>query len=359
MKFLKKFFNRFKNETEDIHLSRYSGVERIKRIAGYSVPGLLHDGSDYTFCNMDIYEDGLVDCGERVDLEGLEAGINSEKYVFEIPDHAELSFPKLGCWRIYEGRWLYNKDSYYEHLVEVLKVLNPELENLYSCHGKTSIVVDDVEIPSLGEVDGYPIIKADEDDYFSERFKGERFAAFLKRGDDEYCLTSVCVFADSSITLSLTDQLVSISIEEFLAKVTNGDIVSNIPLESKVIIFGLGEFRVSECIDCGNIQEVADELIDWVSKLNGEKTRTMRCYDAFIEYMTTPTVATREALKTRYELVPGHLRGYTTGNIEYRDIPIRIILYGEQEIELWDEYVIAKSEERELPTITVPRPVDE
>ena len=58
-------------------------------------------------------------------------------------------------------------------------------------------------------------------------------------------------------------------------------------------------------------------------------------------------------LKNAYEEVPDQLKMYC-GDMDTKDIPIRMVLYGKGEIENWSHYQIAKEEGVELQTINVP-----
>ena len=44
------------------------------------------------------------------------------------------------------------------------------------------------------------------------------------------------------------------------------------------------------------------------------------------------------------------------GDMDVKDTEVRMIIYGDQEIEKWSHYQLAKSLGEELPTITVPKP---
>ena len=67
----------------------------------------------------------------------------------------------------------------------------------------------------------------------------------------------------------------------------------------------------------------------------------------------------KEDLKVAFENIPEHLRVYVLGDMDTKDFPVRMIIYGEQEIEKWSHYQISKQEGIELPHIEVPKPIDE
>ena len=47
-------------------------------------------------------------------------------------------------------------------------------------------------------------------------------------------------------------------------------------------------------------------------------------------------------------------------DMDTKDIPVRMIIYGDEEIEHWSHRAVARSlGDEELPTIEVPKPVDD
>ena len=76
-------------------------------------------------------------------------------------------------------------------------------------------------------------------------------------------------------------------------------------------------------------------------------------------YIETPTIKLRDELKLAYEKVPEHLRTYVLGDMDVKDIPIRMIIYGDEEIKNWSHYLISEEEGYEFPQLNVPKPIDE
>ena len=74
---------------------------------------------------------------------------------------------------------------------------------------------------------------------------------------------------------------------------------------------------------------------------------------AYQNYMAEPSTKAMETLRQRYEAVPEHLRMYC-GDMDTKDIPIRMILYGKGEIEHWSHYQAARELGEELPSINIP-----
>jgi hypothetical protein len=82
---------------------------------------------------------------------------------------------------------------------------------------------------------------------------------------------------------------------------------------------------------------VADET----EELKGRPPSQETCYQAYKAFQDNPAEETREALRHAYEAVPKHNRHYVLHDMDLKDIPIRMILYGEQEIENWSHRIEA------------------
>ena len=83
-----------------------------------------------------------------------------------------------------------------------------------------------------------------------------------------------------------------------------------------------------------------------------------KCQSAWEEYDQNPTKQTREKLRVAYENVHVSDRKFL-GDMDVKDIPIRMVLFGEQEIENWSHRIASKEKGLPLPTIKVKKPVDE
>jgi hypothetical protein len=79
-------------------------ISRRKTIEGTSIPGVIWN-ADYFFANIDVYEDGMINCWELVDLDGAREKINSNWLVPQVPTGADLSIFHLGCYKIESAKW--------------------------------------------------------------------------------------------------------------------------------------------------------------------------------------------------------------------------------------------------------------
>jgi hypothetical protein len=57
-----------------IHMKK---IRRSKIVEGTSIPGIIRNGGQYFYIGVDIYEDGMINCWELVDLKGLKNKIET------------------------------------------------------------------------------------------------------------------------------------------------------------------------------------------------------------------------------------------------------------------------------------------
>ncbi|MCR9250957.1 MAG: hypothetical protein NXI20_11050 [bacterium] len=343
----------------DLNFESFPSIERKMVVKGRFVPGVINNGGNYFFVNLEVFEDGLIDCWETVDLELFRGKVDSGWVTPIIPNEKNLSIHHLGSWLVKNGEWNFNRESYFDHIRNVIKDLNPEMKNLYNCFGTTTKKIGQVNVSVLGMARGKPVRREKTGDYFSPKHNGDSFHAFRMRSNSEYDLVSINIFADSRIQISGIEQPELLSIEEFRNLVEAQVITTEIPENSKVHIYGLGKCTVGECQYSTDINEKVSEINDIIAELNGKKTSLIICHEIYDEYLSNPTVKLRDSLKVAYEKIPLHLRTYVLGDMDTKDIPVRMIIYGDKEIENWSHYLIAKQEGYELPQLNVPKPKDE
>jgi hypothetical protein len=96
------------------------------------------------------------------------------------------------------------------------------------------------------------------------------------------------------------------------------------------------------------------ETADLFAELSGQPTSIQKCRACYDAFLAAPTVANREALREVYEAVPEHNRMYL-GDMDTKDVPIRMIIYGKQELENWSHRIVARElGDSPLPIIFVP-----
>ena len=172
--------NLFGKNKKAVKISSFQKIERKRVLKGRFIPAVINNGGSHFFINLPVYEDGLIDCWEMVDLDLFKAKLNSGWVSPIIPNGKALSIHHLGSWEVKSGTWLFDKDSFYQHVKNVLIDLNPDLTNLYNCHGTTSKRVGKVNASIFGISKGVPVRKEDEASYFTKEFQRRSFSCLCE-----------------------------------------------------------------------------------------------------------------------------------------------------------------------------------
>jgi hypothetical protein len=177
---------------------------------------------------------------------------------------------------------------------------------------------------------------------------GTYLHAFIRNGD--YFLTEIKIYADGKV-----DCWELVDFEAFKQKVRSGWVVTQLPEHARVSISGVASFVAREVRSFIEPEEFIKEVAEEIEELNGRPTAGNRCRAAYKAFQTEQTEAARQRLRQAYEAVPEHLRGSVLRDIDTKDFPIRMIIYGEDEIEKWSHRIASRKLALEpLPTIYVP-----
>jgi len=321
-----KLFSRNKKK-ESLKIDSFTKIERTRVLQGRFIPGVINNGGSYFFVNLEVFEDGLIDCWEMIDLDLFKRKISTGWVSPKIPNNEKISIHHLGSWTVNKGEWIFNKESFFTHIKEVIKELNPDFNNLYNCYGNTTKKIGNINVSLLGLADGKPIRIDNKNDYFSPKHKGDNFHCFFKTNQNTYSLVSINIFADSIIEISGIETPKQLKIEDFKNLVRTGEILTEIPINSQVEIYGLGKCILGECFYSEDINEKVNEIEDIISELNGNKTSSEICKEFYDKYLIEPSNNNKELLKNSYERIPEHLRIYVLHDMDNKDWPIRNIIY--------------------------------
>jgi hypothetical protein len=326
------------------------------RIEGVVLPAVIHNSS-YFLVNLPVYADGLVDAWDLLDLPLFEAKVRSGWVCTHVPDGASIHVHGLGAWEVTRGQWQLGPDDLLELVGRKLRELNPELRNLYNCHGTTTKKVGKVNVSVLGMPRATPTRPSDLSPV-SPPSRGKSLSVFVRERDAVY-IADLRVFDDQHFEIGRIPTPLTLTYDELRAAVDERRILSDPEVGTLTKIHGLGEFSLGPKGWATDIHEIVRELDDISSELRGRPTSIQRCRDAFELYLREPTLENQARLEDAYESVPEHNRRYI-GDIDTKDIPVRMIIYGDAEIEGWSHRVVARRGGIDpLPSITVPKPVDE
>jgi hypothetical protein len=171
--------------------------------------------------------------------------------------------------------------------------------------------------------------------------------AFIHNGN--YYLTEIRIYKDGKI-----DCWELVDLEGFKKKVEVGWVVTSLPEGAHTSISFLADFNAKDVKAFIREDEFLKEVIDEIAALNGQPTSSDICCQAYKEFQETKTEEARAKLKAAYEAVPEHNRRYVLHDMDVKDIPIRMIIYGEDEIEKWSHRIASKHLGlKPLPTIKV------
>lgn len=99
-------------------------LENGNKIYGKTLPCFIHNG-DYHLINLEIYQDGKIDCWDLIDFEEFKQKISNGWVQTSIPEGSRVSVFSLGRFNIQDSS-MYVKES--ELIKEVADIIN-ELNN--------------------------------------------------------------------------------------------------------------------------------------------------------------------------------------------------------------------------------------
>ncbi|WP_405114378.1 hypothetical protein MHH28_09820 [Paenibacillus sp. FSL K6-1217] len=300
-------------------------IRRTKTVEGTSIPGIIHNGGSYFYINVDVYEDGMVNCWELTDLKGLSGKINSGWLTPAVPAGEQLSIHGLGAYTVESAKWTYDAAGYYRHIQETVSLLNPELTNIYE------ISVREQERNEARRIAHSPT--ATEFYVSSETFyqtvEGKSIHLFMKYGGQNY-LAAAVVYKDGRVVLYNLPAEAEYRLEELDGLFADGTLFTAIDASTPVQILQLGEVTLSESLYSADAEEKLKELHNLHKQLNGEQTAHEACRAAYYAYLENPSEYYREQLRIKYELVPEHERMYL-GDMDTKDWDYQRILYHPEE----------------------------
>jgi tetratricopeptide (TPR) repeat protein len=168
-----------------------------------------------------------------------------------------------------------------------------------------------------------------------------------------YFLSEIKVFQDGMV-----DCWDLVTFERFKFKVESGWVVTAIPEGAEVGISGLCNFKATD-VHCFVAEaELIKEVADAIEKLNGRPDSAKRCREALKAYKESPGEESKGRLREAYEAVPAHRRMFL-GDQDSKDIPIRMIIYGDASVEDWSHRKASKDAGLPPPTINTKEYLEE
>ncbi len=320
-------------------------------IQGFTVPVIIPmNGSPgvFQFSDLQVYEDGRVDCGGLTDLAHFSERVQDGQIAVGIPENGVIIIPDTGSFTITGAAWQFTPATFTAYITSLVNTLNPEMKGLYTYSDQ-----------ALHEQVQGSIYKEDingfEDEYVDHTdMKGESLNMFYLV-DGVYHLVKVVLFPDRMVHLNRLETPVKISLAELDVLIEQGELVSQVPVHAHVQINGMGSFTVQQVNWFVLIEDKQKTIGDIFTGLTDYPGSLWRCQAAYDRYMQHPTLANRQALKEAYESVPEYFRFYLADKYT-RNYIAEIIIYGYGAIEKWLRY----KERMGMQTVQVviPWPVD-
>ena len=250
--------------------------------------------------------------------------------------------------------WTHTPKSIAKFVRDIVKALNPRLENLHDCHGRDTEEINGVRYAAVNADNPRPWKTDEPITPLVRGVFGSALRHFQVR-DGVLHLVTIQIFKDDSAAIFGAGEPQVLDAGMLIAQLEQGDRFRLPNLGDSVVIDGLVSFIAGDWEYRVEPAELAAEFHDLRCRVQGSPGAIHECMSAFRHYLAEPSSATLEALREKYEAVPAHLRIYC-GDMDVKDIPIRMVLYGKEEIENWSHYQAAKALGTELPSIGIPEP---
>ncbi|RAJ81923.1 hypothetical protein CLV59_104148 [Chitinophaga dinghuensis] len=331
-------------------------ISRKETIDGLSIPGIIRNGS-YYFTDIQVYSDGLIYCWDTVDLELFQQKLDKQWVVTSIPDGQYIHIHSLGQWKIEQGQWEFTPQTYYEFVHALVRQLNPAMENLKSCYGSTTIKKGNVNYAKFPIPNPKPYYISEPSAYSPKRASGDSFNIFFREDNEQLYLAQLSIYPDGHLSITHLPQTRSYTFPELAKLMEQQRILTELPPGVRVHIWGLGSFVATE----GDGEPATEKLKEFTNSfmvMNGAEDLVDKCRRILEDYRKNPTEQLKESLKQAYEAIPEHERMYV-GDMDVKDIEVRMIIYGEDEIRGWSHYQVAKNRGEQLPGISIPKPKSE
>jgi hypothetical protein len=295
-------------------------INREKKIEGTKIPGIIYN-CHYYYADIEVYEDGMVNCWELVDLDGLKEKLNSNWLVPYIPEKGQLSIFGLGYYCVKKAKWSFNKNSYYKYIKKTIKCLNPNFKNIYK------ISKEEKELLSIRRVKYSPTPSEFyvKNELGYQTVEGKGFNIFFKNSEKNY-LTNLVVYKNGKITCFCGENSYDFHIDTIEKNFNDGTFFTSFEIPTSVSLGALGLVTFNEVISSIDIKEKYKELLGNYEKMNDNETAFDKCRNVYFEYLQDPSEELRRELKRLYEMIPEHQRVYL-GNMDTRDTDYRRIIY--------------------------------
>ncbi|MFB0841401.1 DUF7638 domain-containing protein [Paenibacillus oleatilyticus] len=296
-------------------------ISRQRTIEGTRIPGIIKN-MQYYYINLDVYEDGMINCWELVDLNGLKEKIEINWLVPNVPNGEILSIFGLGAYKVKSAKWNYDKKSYYRHIKNTIEKLNPKMSNIYTISKYEKELLEKRKVTYSPEAKDF-YVKSEM--FYHQTVDGKGFTIFMKHKDISY-LVNLVVYKDGRVTCYNSSFEFNYELSELEQLFRNGTFFTDFNAPTEIVLDNFAKVTLEKGLYATKQEEKYKELMDLYSKLNDKKTSLEKCREAYYRYLEYPSDYSREKLKELYELIPEHERRYL-GDMDNKDSDYVRIIY--------------------------------
>lgn len=300
-------------------------IYRKQMVEGVELPGIIHNSS-YFYVNLGVYEDGVVSCWHKSDLGQFKQDLQKGWVVASIPLGQELSIHALGSFRVADAKWSYDEAAYYQRVKDLVKSMNPGMENIYTTTEREKEKWDKARVSWSAT----PIPSKRQGTFGYSLLDGETVSLFYRdQKDESLYLTGLTIYEDKTLRLEHTGECYYTP-EEIDAMFLDGTLCTA-PRGREWVHTAMGELLLCEGKYEGvTVENKRLEVSEHVKRAAGEEDAHDKCLKAYHAYLTEPSEWSRERLREAYEAVPEHERMYL-GDMDSRDSDFIRILYCPEE----------------------------
>lgn len=294
-------------------------VYRTQQVEGMEIPGIIHNSS-YFLVQLSVYEDGVVGCWHKSDLEQFREDLRKGWVVPAVPIGESLSIHHLGSFPIVDAHWCHDTKGFHRYVSDCVKKLNPEMKNLWRATPRELEKWDKHRVS--WSATATPCKLTSELGY--NLADGASCNLFYRKNETLF-LTTLTAYNDKSLSIGQGGERFY-TLVEINAMFADGTLCTQPQEQEWVTVDGLGKLLFGTpnyIVDVVEKQKMVSELL---KKVADEQTAQDLCIEAYYEYLTYPGDWSREELRKAYEAVPEHERIYL-GDMDSRDSDFQRILY--------------------------------
>ena len=298
-------------------------IYRYQRVEGKYFPGIINN-VNYFFTTVALYEDGVINCWEKVEFHNIKNVIEKGWLCCEAPNGKNISIFQVGNYTIKSAKWKYNKETYYKTIIDNLKELNPKIENINKITREIPEEDYKKEILFLSKP-----FRLEHKINFHQWFNGDNTFIFYNLGGQLY-LTTLTAYEDKTFEIGLLEEKY-FSLEEIKEMFEKNILTTEV--KDRFFIKDFAEIEIEKINYFVEKSQKFKEIEDMMKKVCEEETTLELCREAYFEYLADPCDYTKEKLRKAYEAVPEHERIYL-GDMDSKDWDYRRILYSDEKREV-------------------------